>query len=91
MAHRKPLGTHCTLTYDTSEEVAVGDVVATQTRAEVSSCYRVVAARKVRHREPRPLQGWKLECVRIGAEEIEEDDKVHPLHWYPRDLKRRKA
>ena len=83
MAHTKPLGTHCKLHYDSPRGVREGDVV----RTEAGSCYRVAGVR--RQEQGKHAGRWHLGCVRIAEEDVEEDDTVHPLHWYPRE--RRKA
>ena len=83
MAHTRPVGTPCTLTYDTDREVAIGDVV--QTVARQPAHYLVTGARRVRgaHYPHR----WSLECVRIGPGDVDEDAVIHVLHWYPRGRK----
>lgn len=83
MAHRKPIGTVCNIGgYDTDREVHEGDVI--RTAAKEPSHYRVLSARPVAHKTPRSLQTYHLECVRIGPDDVEEDDRIHPLYWYPR-------
>lgn len=86
MAHRKPLGTTCNIgPYDTDATVCRGDVI----RTSAGTCYRVISVRRVgpgsKH-FPAKLR-HNLECVRIGPDEVEEDDVIHPLYWYPRERK----
>lgn len=79
MAHRKALGTTCTITYDTDETVALGDVI----RTAVGTCYRVIEARQ----QERGVHAgrWHLTCIRISGGDVEADDMVHPLYWYSRN------
>ncbi len=82
MAHTKPLGTECTLYYDAHRDVAVGDVIRTE---PAGTCYRVIGVRPVTERSKHYPYRKNLDCVRISADHIEEDDFVHPLYWYPRE------
>lgn len=82
MAHTKPLGTYCKLYYDSPRDIREGDVLCTM----AASFYRVVGVR--RQERGKHAGRWHLECVRIGPGDVEEDDTVHPLHWYPRDRRR---
>ena len=81
--HTKPLGTTCTLYHDSPRDVEAFDVI----RTGAGTCYRVL---EVRIQERGKHVGRKhLKCLRIAPEDVEEDDKVHPLYWYSRDRKRR--
>lgn len=61
----------------------VGDVI----RTSAGTCYRVFG---VRLQERGKHAGrWHLDCVRIPPFDVEEDDVVHPLHWYSRDRRKR--
>lgn len=79
MAHRKPLGTFCTLYYDSPREVNAFDVI----RTGAGTCYRVVEVR--RQKRGKHVGRWHLKCVRIASEDVEVDDTVHPLYWYSRE------
>lgn len=89
MAHTKRLGTFCELFYDTDAEVRDGDVV--RTTAREPSHYRVVCARRVSERTKHYPYRWNLECVRIGPEDVLEEDRVHPLCWYQRKKRKEQA
>ena len=82
MAHAKPLGTLCKLHYDSPRDVQVGDVI----RTGAGTCYRVIGYR--RQERGKHAGRWHLDCVRIGPDDVEEDDTVHPLHWYPRNRRK---
>ena len=83
MAHTKPLGTECTLYYDSPREVEAFDVIRTQ----AGTCYRVL---EVRIQERGKHAGRKhLKCLRIAPEDVEEDDTIHPLYWYSRERRKR--
>ena len=87
MAHRKPLGTECTLTYDTGADVEPFDVIRTE---PAGTCYRVLS---VRAQEGGKWAGIRkhLNCVRIAGSDVEEGDRVHPLYWYSRERRRERS
>lgn len=80
MAHRKPLGTPCGMTFDTDYDVRCGDVI----RSTVGTCYRVAEVRRVTERSEHYPYRHKLQCARIAADDVEADDVVHPMHWHSR-------
>jgi len=61
----------------------VGDVVQTQPKREAPSHYRVIQVR-VQERGLHAGTRHHLRVVRIAAADVEWDDVIHPLYWYPR-------
>ena len=77
----KPIGSEVGLYFDTMRDVAVGDVIRSS-----GSNYRVI---KVRRQERGKYSGrWHLRAVKIADEDIEPDDEVHALYWYPREKRK---
>lgn len=71
-------GTTCSLTYDPgSRRVVDGDVIVTP----AGSAYLVLDVHAMRSKHAGRL---RLDCVRIDAGSIGDDDVVHPLYWYKR-------
>jgi hypothetical protein len=54
------------------------------------ACYRVLTSRKVKPR-PGTRRGpvWRLECERIGPQDIPPGAVVHPLYWFKRSRRER--
>lgn len=80
-----PTGAVVGLYYDAGErDVAVGDVLHSMTRrsSATGSWYRVLELRVQRRGEH--IGRLHMECLKIEEEDVESDDTVHPLYWYPR-------
>jgi hypothetical protein len=88
MAHTKLLGTTCSIHYDSplAKPVETFDVI----RTRAGTCYRVLEVR-IQERGKHASGARKhLKCLRIAPEDVEADDKVHPLHWYSRNRRRQR-
>ena len=57
-------------------------------RTRTGTYYRVISVKRVGPRSRHYPYRHNLECVRIGPDEIEEDNVIHSLYWYPRERRR---
>ena len=59
----------------------LGDLLVTP----AGSAYQVLTCRPVRHRRPRPLQGWCIRAERVAVGVAGPPwGRRWPLHWYRR-------